>query len=1187
MAENINYEPTIVFRADASQLESTFDQIVNEITKVKEELKQYRNDKEKSAELTKKLNDLEMQLVDTMKQENNVLKTSNVSYRQLNDILKDLNKSYKDAANASQRLNIAPAAKAINQELKTMDASIGQYNRNVGNYADDINKAFQGIQLQTQQLVRELPSMKYGFEMFFLAISNNLPMFADAIKRYNELNKARKASTVNASADAAAHKQEAVGTAESTAAHEAEAGAVGLSSAAHLKEVEALKADALAQKESAIQVRKTAEEKLAQLKIQKQDVETKMQQMQFNRQMAASDREAMLQNEAFLELKRQNLTLDGQIKSQEIALADARVDEATATRAAANAEKELNKVRKESEAAASPLKAFGKALFSWQTLLMLAIVALTLYSKEIGHFIATLFAGNKEFERFQKATALAGVELEDFAQNAADSNRAVDQLNKSMLKAGSNYNNAAKSSNLFLKEQRELNKAMMEGAKSMAQQYVEIRLLQSIMNEAELNIRSYVQSEEEYTEAHNEWNQAAEKMLEKLGETVDETNVAAMKTGEYSEKIDQLVHNLYRQAEAQGAIQLLQKFYTETILKAQGKLIDAELNEQNNKFKNFWQGVEHIMLNTWLRISHGGQMSKEDFLDRKVEKWRKNLAEAKTTFEAYLTEITKMFNFDELFGGDNGGGGGSKADDWFSRWEMKIKELEADMGMLAEKNGDINLADTWKYSAEGLDYYTKKFDEYAAHYRKVNKGLKDEDNKDLRELEVQRTKYLEDYYKYQQKLAKQYTSALETEKETETRKLIEWYSEQVALYQQAGLEITDLDAEYEKRMEAILDKYQTKYKHMLLERWALNRAEASDETGYREAQMNLELAKLKDTMDKEIKEYERKGISTVELEEHYAQERAKIVSKYAKKEAEARIDAIKDWEKEQIKANEIAKGKKDLGNNPALELKYASVGGTTITGHYTRMNEMALATDNYNTAKDSAEQQIQAMKDVLESGKLIGQEKLDMESQLAKAEMDLADLTAEYEIERDRMVLEDRKASFQEMMGYIQQGAQGIGQAFDDVYTAIEKTMEMRVKEGKITNEQAEKQLEQYRGIKAAAAAMDALGSAVGAYNSLASIPYVGPALGALAAAAALAAGYANVRLIMATTKDNAAGNLSQAVPQASDFNPNYSVNLTGKEDTEYLRNAMDERPIRAYVVESDISAAQELQNRRNEESSF
>lgn len=50
-------------------------------------------------------------------------------------------------------------------------------------------QSFNGLNMATQSLVRELPAATMGLNTFFLAISNNLPIFADQIKAATEANK--------------------------------------------------------------------------------------------------------------------------------------------------------------------------------------------------------------------------------------------------------------------------------------------------------------------------------------------------------------------------------------------------------------------------------------------------------------------------------------------------------------------------------------------------------------------------------------------------------------------------------------------------------------------------------------------------------------------------------------------------------------------------------------------------------------------------------------------------------------------------------------------------------------------------------------------------------------------------------------------------------------------------------------
>ena len=80
-------------------------------------------------------------------------------------------------------------------KIKQLDATIGNHQRNVGNYASGWN----GLSMSIQQIGRELPSLAMGWNTFFLAISNNLPILTDEIKRakdeYNALKAAGQQAT--------------------------------------------------------------------------------------------------------------------------------------------------------------------------------------------------------------------------------------------------------------------------------------------------------------------------------------------------------------------------------------------------------------------------------------------------------------------------------------------------------------------------------------------------------------------------------------------------------------------------------------------------------------------------------------------------------------------------------------------------------------------------------------------------------------------------------------------------------------------------------------------------------------------------------------------------------------------------------------------------------------------------------
>lgn len=115
----------------------------------------------------------------------------------------------------------------------------------------------------------------------------------------------------------------------------------------------------------------------------------------------------------------------------------------------------------------------------------------------------------------------------------------------------------------------------------------------------------------------------------------------------------------------------------------------------------------------------------------------------------------------------------------------------------------------------------------------------------------------------------------------------------------------------------------------------------------------------------------------------------------------------------------------------------------------------------------------------------------------------------------------------------------------------------------------------------AAQAVFSALNAANGAYSAMASIPYVGPVLGAIAAASALASGYANVRMIYKT--DESGKNINTSTPNTVQTAPvSYTKELLGDKEKEMIN-----QPIKCYVTESDITDTQNRVKVKEANSSF
>lgn len=123
-----------------------------------------------------------------------VIISASSSYNEMNAAVLALEKRLKsmpkDSFLGSEGQKTLQQIQTLKNELKSMDAQMGNYQRNVGNYASHWN----GLGMSVQQVARELPSLAVGWNTFFLAISDNLPILADEIKKANAEFKAMRES---------------------------------------------------------------------------------------------------------------------------------------------------------------------------------------------------------------------------------------------------------------------------------------------------------------------------------------------------------------------------------------------------------------------------------------------------------------------------------------------------------------------------------------------------------------------------------------------------------------------------------------------------------------------------------------------------------------------------------------------------------------------------------------------------------------------------------------------------------------------------------------------------------------------------------------------------------------------------------------------------------------------------------
>lgn len=132
-----------------------------------------------------------------LERENAKLNAATSLYNKIQQKLNGLNAEHRDLAAKKQLgINLTDAeAKRYDflgaritkydTALKGVDASMGKYQRNVGNYAS----AFNPLSNSINQLTREMPAFANSVQTGFMAISNNLPIFFDSIQQIIVQNK--------------------------------------------------------------------------------------------------------------------------------------------------------------------------------------------------------------------------------------------------------------------------------------------------------------------------------------------------------------------------------------------------------------------------------------------------------------------------------------------------------------------------------------------------------------------------------------------------------------------------------------------------------------------------------------------------------------------------------------------------------------------------------------------------------------------------------------------------------------------------------------------------------------------------------------------------------------------------------------------------------------------------------------
>ena len=319
----------------------------------------------------------------------------------------------------------------------------------------------------------------------------------------------------------------------------------------------------------------------------------------------------------------------------------------------------------------------------------------------------------------------------------------------------------------------------------------------------------------------------------------------------------------------------------------------------------------------------------------------------------------------------------------------------------------------------------------------------------------------------------------------------------------------------------------------------------------------------------------------MELQKSFAKQRIEAYEAYLEKENEVEDKTEERLEAEKqvyIQLNKEKQALAEMGRQQkrmALERKQqAKENDATRAG----MNTDTSGLWNNTNFESTYQARIEAAQNYLDTVRQMEFENNELREQAElEAQQRLYEITREYN--------EAKIQNYSDLAAHL-------GSIFGSIGDLYAQSIANQVKYDGLSEKEAEKQYKKVQALKVSEAIVQTLQGALAAFMGYQSLgqPW-GGILGAAAAAAVTAAGAAQIAQIK-SQNPYSNGNVNASTYQASTpvlntYNPDYVANLTGANDTQYLANALADNPIRAYVVEADVTAKQEVSRARDNETTF
>ena len=273
-----------------------------------------------------------------------------------------------------------------------------------------------------------------------------------------------------------------------------------------------------------------------------------------------------------------------------------------------------------------------------------------------------------------------------------------------------------------------------------------------------------------------------------------------------------------------------------------------------------------------------------------------------------------------------------------------------------------------------------------------------------------------------------------------------------------------------------------------------------------------------------------------------------------------------------------------------------------IDGYYDKTMQKIQSV--FDSKKATLEQEVEIYRAIANDETASDDVRMQAQQKAVDAEIELENTKTEFLIESSNLRIdkmneeeEARKQHIEDVKAYASDMTSAMSDLFGSLASYYEADSEAQDENTAEGRKRMEKNFKNQQKMQIAQTTVNTLSGAIGGYMQATQTypaPY-GPILGAAVSAAALIAGFAEIKKIKAQKFDGGGSTSTTSnsfqLPQVEQYEPQYTANITGESDTDKLTNAVSKGfeniTVTAVVSETDVTKAQNKQKERVRESTW